>query len=97
MKYKIIFAPEAVKDFKRLSARHRSTVRGTIERHLGYEPEKVSRSRIKRLRGVARPQYRLRIGQVRVFYDVVERAVQILAIVPKSNAARWLNEMGVTE
>jgi hypothetical protein len=32
-----------------------------------------------------------------VFYDVVEAAVQILAIVPKSKAADWLEEWGKKE
>jgi mRNA-degrading endonuclease RelE of RelBE toxin-antitoxin system len=47
-------------------------------------------SRIKRLRGIRRPQYRLRVGEVRVFYDVSEPTVEILAIVPKSEADSWL-------
>jgi mRNA interferase RelE/StbE len=97
MKYEIVFAPEAVQDFKRLSARDRSIVRDAIERHLRYEPEKISRSRIKRLRGISRPQYRLRVGAVRVFYDVAEQAVEILAIVPKSKAVAWLEEVGGKE
>jgi len=94
MQYEIIFAPEAVQDLKRLSARDRSIVRDGIERHLRYEPKKVSKSRIKRLRALSQPQYRLRIGEIRVFYDVIEQAVEILAIVPKSQAAAWLEEMG---
>ena len=65
-----------------------------IERHLRYEPQKVSRSSIKRLRGINRPQYRLRIGEVRVFYDVGEDSVAILAIVPKSQANEWLDQFG---
>jgi len=32
------------------------------------------------LRGIARPQYRLRVEEVRVFYDVSGSAVEILAI-----------------
>ena len=94
MKREILFAPEAVQDFKRLSARERSIVRDAIERHLRYEPEKVSKSRIKRLRGLSQPQYRLRVGDIRVFYDVVEQMVEILAIVPKSQAEAWLEELG---
>jgi len=38
------------------------------------------------LRGIARPQYRLRVEEVRVFYDVSGSTVQVLAIVPKSEA-----------
>jgi mRNA interferase RelE/StbE len=54
----------------------------------------VSKSRIKRLRGLSKPQYRLRVGEVRVFYDVTVEAVQILAIISKAQAARWLSRHG---
>jgi len=94
MRYEIIFAPEAVQDFKRLSARDRSTVRETIEKHLRYEPQRTSKSRIKKLQGISRPQYRLRVGEIRVFYDVVEATVEVLAIIPKSKATEWPEGMG---
>lgn len=94
MKYEIIFAPEAIDDFKRLSARDRATVRDVIERTLRYEPEKISKSRIKRLSGINHLQYRLRIGEIRVFYDIVGQRVEILAIIPKSEASAWLESMG---
>lgn len=94
MRYEIILAPEAVEDLRQLSARDRSTVRDTIERHLRYSPTKVSKSRMKRLRGISRPQFRLRVGDIRVFYDVVENQVEILAIIPKSQAVLWLKEKG---
>lgn len=38
--------------------------------------------------------FRLRVGEVRVFYDVTEAVVEILAIVPKSQAATWLEQAG---
>jgi mRNA-degrading endonuclease RelE of RelBE toxin-antitoxin system len=69
-------------------------VRTAIETHLRHEPRKTSRSRIKRLRGLARPQYRLRIGDVRVFYDVTGAIVEILAIVAKPEAQSWLARHG---
>jgi mRNA-degrading endonuclease RelE of RelBE toxin-antitoxin system len=37
-----------------------------------------------------RPQYRLRVGEVRVFYDISAATVEILAIVAKSEAESWL-------
>ena len=94
MRYEIILAPEAVHDLQRLSSRERSTVRDAIDRHLRYEPEKLSRSSIKQLREIDRPQYRLRIGDIRVFYDVSEDTVEILAVVPKSKASQWLDQFG---
>ena len=97
MSYEIIFAPEAVQDLKRLSARNRSIVQDAIEKHLRFEPDKVSQNRIKRLRGIRHPQYRLRVSDIRVFYDIVGEEVEILAIVQKSEAAAWLAEMGEVE
>jgi mRNA interferase RelE/StbE len=67
---------------------------GRLERHLRNEPTRVSKSRIKRLRGLSQPQYRIRVGEVRVFYDVTREAVEVLAIVTKAEAGRWLAEHG---
>jgi mRNA-degrading endonuclease RelE of RelBE toxin-antitoxin system len=72
-------------------------VRIALEAHLRHEPRKTSRSRIKRLRGLHRPQYRLRVGEVRVFYDVSGSTVEILAIVAKSEAQAWLVQFGSRE
>jgi len=43
---------------------------------------------------LSQPQYRLRVGEVRVFYDVTHEAVEVLAIVTKAEAAGWLAEHG---
>ena len=94
MRYEIVLAPEAVQDLRRLRANVPATVKDAIEKHLRYEPEKVSRSRIKRLRVLTQPQFRLRVKEVRVFYDVVEDRVEILAIVSKSDTADWLAKVG---
>lgn len=94
MRCEIIFSREAADDFKRLSARERATIRDAIERHLRYEPGIVSKSRIKRLREMEHPQYRLRVGEIRVFYDIQKEVVEVLAIVPKSRAAEWLEDAG---
>jgi mRNA-degrading endonuclease RelE of RelBE toxin-antitoxin system len=94
MRYAIMLAPEAVEDLRRLKAGHRTAVRAALEIHLRNEPSKTSRSRIKRLRGLSRPQYRLRIGNFRVFYDIAGGRVEVLAIVPKSETSAWLNQFG---
>jgi mRNA interferase RelE/StbE len=94
MPFAIVLAPEAVEDLGRLKAALRSTVKAAMETHLRNEPEKTSRSRVKRLRGLSRPQYRLRVGDVRVFYDVVEGLVEVLAVVPKSETTSWLAQFG---
>lgn len=64
-----------------------------------YEPEKTSKSRIKRLQQMQQPQYRLRIDDLRAFYDVSytndgDGVVEILRVREKSEAMKWLNEFG---
>jgi mRNA interferase RelE/StbE len=93
----IVLAPEAVADLRALNASLRAAVRQAIEEHLRYEPHKTSKSRIKRLRGLSKPQYRLRVGETRVFYDVTAGTVEVLAIVVKSKAESWLAKFGKLE
>jgi mRNA interferase RelE/StbE len=94
MPFEIVLAPEAVQDLRALNANLRAVVRDALETHLRQEPMKTSRSRIKRLRGLRRPQYRLRVDEVRVFYDVSGETVEILAIVAKSEAELWQAQSG---
>ena len=94
MRFEILLAPEAIEDLRTLKANLRATVREALETHLRHEPMKASRSRIKRLRGLSRPQYRLRVDEVRVFYDISGSTVEILAIVAKSETESWLAQFG---
>jgi mRNA interferase RelE/StbE len=97
MKYEIVLSPEAAQTYKVLVARQKAEVRETIELHLRNEPTKISKNRIKRLRGLSRPQYRLRIGELRIYYDVSSTTVEILAIVEKSKSVEWLKKAGEPE
>jgi mRNA interferase RelE/StbE len=94
MAFEIVLFPEVAQDLRRLSAYERAEVRDAIEVHLRHEPTKISRSRIKRLRELTHRQYRLKVGEVRVFYDVVGDEVQVLAIVAKADADAWLKQVG---
>jgi len=95
MRFEILLAPQAVEGLKAIRADFQAGVLEAIEQHLRHEPAKVSRSRIKRLRGLAQPQYRLRVNEVRVFYDVTETTVEVLAIITKEQAEAWLAESGI--
>ncbi len=97
MRFAIVLAPEAVEDLRSLKANLRAAVREALDMHLRHEPAKASRSRIKRLRGLSRPQYRLRVDEVRVFYDISGSTVEVLAIVAKSEAESWLMQFGNRE
>lgn len=94
MRYEIALAPEVVDDLNRLKAHTRAAVEEALETYLRHQPKRISKARIKRLKGLSRPQYRLRVGEVRVFYDVSEGTVEVLAIVAKSDATEWLKEVG---
>jgi mRNA-degrading endonuclease RelE of RelBE toxin-antitoxin system len=99
MKYQVVIAKSAQEDFKRLDARWRSSLKEAMRIHLGNAPKQESKSRIKRLKGIRQPQYRLRVDRLRVFYDVNDGQgrVEVLGFVMKPEAARWLQEHGVPE
>jgi len=97
MRYEVTLAPGAATAYGALPAHQRAEVRDALERHLRHEPTRVSKSRIKRLRGLSQPQYRLRVGEVRVFYDVTSETVEVLAIITKAEASRWLAEHGTPD
>ena len=97
MRFEIALAPDAVRALTTLRARWRAELRDAIETHLRHEPRKVSKSRIKRLRGMSKPQFRLRVGEIRVFYDVTDETVEVLAIVTKAQTQEWLEEEGAPD
>ncbi|HYU27069.1 MAG TPA: type II toxin-antitoxin system RelE/ParE family toxin [Thermoanaerobaculia bacterium] len=94
MRFEIIFAPEALEDLKRLPKVDVRTILDRMELHLRNAPELISKSRIKRLREMSSPQYRLRIDDWRIFYDVAGGEVFVRGIVRKSTASAWLAQFG---
>jgi mRNA-degrading endonuclease RelE of RelBE toxin-antitoxin system len=90
MRFEVVLSPGAAKGLAALRPEVRSGVRDAIELHLRHEPTKVSKSQIKRLRGLDQPQYRLRVGEIRVFYDVAAKVVEVLAVISKQEAVAWL-------
>ena len=92
MAFRIELVDDAKAALGRLRAIDRAKVLDRIERHLTDEPTAQSRSRIKRLRAGTYPPYRLRVDDMRVYYDVDEASqlVVVLGIVPKSESAAWL-------
>ena len=99
MNYLVVIARSAQEQFKKLDARWRSTLKWAMRQYLETAPTRESKSRIKRLRGLRQPQYRLRVEEMRVFYDVNEgeKRVEVLAFVMKPETSEWLQEHGVPE
>ncbi|MBI3626371.1 MAG: type II toxin-antitoxin system RelE/ParE family toxin [Candidatus Rokubacteria bacterium] len=81
--FAIIFKGEAIRRLKKMKRFHAVAVLDAIERHLREEPEKTSRTSIKRLRGHQETTFRLRAGDYRIFYDVIEDRVEIVQILHK--------------
>ena len=95
MAFEVLLSPQAIEDLETLDAFVKAEVRDRMSLHLTHQPMKTSRSRIKKLQGLAQPQFRLRVGDVRVFYDVVGAEVHVLTIVSKEKAQQWLSESGI--
>ena len=91
-------AKDAQAQFLKLDGRWRSRLKKAMRRHLEQLPKRESKSRIKRLRELRQPQYRMRVGDMRVFYDVNDGAhrVEVVGFVDKSEAPAWLKIHGVS-
>jgi len=94
MRYRTTLSPQAREHYHGLSAYDRAKVRDAIDDPLRHVPTAESKSRIKRLRDMRKPHYRLRVGDLRVFYDVEKGEVIVLGIVEKAHAEEWLTETG---
>jgi mRNA-degrading endonuclease RelE of RelBE toxin-antitoxin system len=80
--YAVDFAESVEGHFRSLTARERVTILGAIERQLLHEPLKETRHR-KPLRPNPIAPWELRVGQLRVFYEVAgteSGVVRILAV-----------------
>lgn len=71
MPYAIEYSPEAEGHLKALSARHRAIILNNAEEQLEHEPTKETRNR-KPMRPNPVAPWELRIGELRVYYDVQE-------------------------
>ena len=95
MAFGIEFVTEAEADLDTLQPFYRSQILDAIEQHFHHAPTQVSHARIKRLRSVTSPAYRLRVGEYRVFYDVgrEQQVVTILRVLSKERSLQYLAEI----
>ena len=99
MKYAVIVAKDAQAEHAKLDGRWRSRLKKEMRTHLERHPKRETKSRIKRLRELRKPQYRMRVDTMRVFYDVDDELhrVEVLGFVDKARAPEWLKLHGVAE
>lgn len=93
--YKILLKRSAIADLDSLRKYDATPIANAMERHLQHDPTKESKSRIKRLRGISNPDYRLRVGDYRVFYVVDEdaRRVDVLRVMHKAQTELYYKEL----
>jgi mRNA-degrading endonuclease RelE of RelBE toxin-antitoxin system len=77
--YRIAYAEAAVGHLRRLSARQRATVLDVVELQLTHQPAVPSRNR-KRLRENTLAPWELRIGDIRVYFDVDETPEAVVTV-----------------
>ena len=92
MRYAIRYSRDALTTLKRLRPHDRAAVLSSIDRVLTTNPTRESKARIKRLRQPAPTQYRLRVGDFRILYDVDGQTVKIALILSKEDAERELGD-----
>jgi len=87
--YGIQYADEAAADVRSLRAFDRAKVLEAIELHLTAQPKAVSRNRIKAMEQPFWSQYRLRVDEFRVYYDVDDEneTVFVLRVLEKGTGA----------
>src|SRR4030067_554403 len=93
--YAIVLKRGAIEDLDRLRKYDATQIADAMEKHLAHEPTKESRGRIKRLRGLSDPDYRLRVADYRVFYSVREQEgrVDVLRIMHKDETREYYEEL----
>jgi mRNA-degrading endonuclease RelE of RelBE toxin-antitoxin system len=87
--------PSAIADLDALRKYDATQIADAMERHLQHNPTKQSKSRIKRLRGISNPDFRLRVGDYRIFYgvDEIARRVEVLRVMHKDQTRRYYKEL----
>lgn len=87
--------PSAIADMDALRKFDATQIADAMEKHLKHEPAKESKRRIKRLRGITNPDYRLRVGHYRVFYTIDDEAktVVILRVMHKDQTKSYYEEL----
>jgi mRNA-degrading endonuclease RelE of RelBE toxin-antitoxin system len=92
MAFAIRYSDVAVEQLKRLRPFDRTAILDQIEQVLAVNPTLESKARVKQLRQPAPTQYRLRVGEFRVFYDVDTpgNCVDVIQILGKDDAMAYL-------
>ncbi len=92
MPFTLRYSDEALEQLKKMRPFDRAAILDQIEQILMVNPTLESKARVKLLRQPAPTQYRLRVGEFRVFYDVAGETVSVIQILSKEQAIAYLGE-----
>ena len=93
MPYEICLAPAAERSFRKLDAQIRSRIVKALEKFATETDEFIrGGKRVKTIHGFTDSFHRLRVGDYRVMYDMIEKdnVILVLGIVHRSNLEKWL-------
>lgn len=93
MRWRIVFTESAEEDLARLRPFDRARVLRAIIDNLSYEPTSPTRNR-KRLRKIDEnaPPWELRVGDVRVYYEVREGIVTVKVLGVRNKGRKTTGE-----
>jgi len=77
--YRIEYSPDAEEHLRVLTARQRATVLDTVDGQLAHQPNVETRNR-KPMRPNPVAPWELRVGDLRVYYDIVEEPEGVVII-----------------
>jgi mRNA-degrading endonuclease RelE of RelBE toxin-antitoxin system len=77
--YRIDYSPESEEHLRKLKARQRSMVFDAVDEQLGHQPTVETRNR-KPMRPNPLAPWELRIGDLRVYYDVQEEPEKVVTV-----------------
>lgn len=89
-RFKILFSPSAQREIEELEVDDALQLAKDVKTYLEASPLPFGKTRIKKLTGFTPPLYRLRSGNLRVYYRIISKEVVILAVTHKKDSERLL-------
>ena len=79
LRYRIAYSPDAEDHLRALTAREQKAVLDGVDRQLAHQPSSETRNR-KPMRPNPVAPWELRIGRLRVYYDVEEKPEPVVSV-----------------
>lgn len=92
MSYEVRLAPAAARQFRKLPGKTKAGVRKALEKVADRPAGSRGGKSLKKLRGKDGDLFRLRVGDHRVMFDILDadRVILVLGIVSRGDLERWL-------